>query len=626
MEDDEKYEDVLDRLKSGSRKRDPRSIRLAAVTSAILDVIGTDLTAAKVYAKAVGALEGTLSGDKMQVSDSLVTQGALLELLVVTIPHVTPAAIISATLPATSRVLRGCISACIALGGEISTETKDELGGINACLRWTCRVATEILRRLDSKASETACKELYLGTLIAAFSDKRPKVRKAAQNGAIELLRMEGPSCHPIITKTTSAYIRTELKKCTKTASESSGELLHILGFLEQSISLVNYEKLGPAVMEILTSLLETEASDISPEFVLKIKENTPKVLAIGAALSVLTALVKEHISLKPKFVSGFVPRVLATLLQVKPALVFRKGKSEADILDRSLYAYGECIISSTRCTLMVDVNLGVKMLPLSTQMVVLLCRADPDAVRENLDMEESLMIELTQLFRERIPALLSAGHSDLPLCLESSLRALEPLLQTHYQPIWSVALKCLVAFVNEVSSKEMSAGLLEGLIRLRIQSSEKSTLTNVVDDAVLLLFQKYGTESYWSWIKWTTDGAKGIHVERAWLISIVKSAAGFSHMRRPNLAFFQNHVLVLARECDKLATTNQKHCNFYHNQVSELWSLFPVLCKTSNDIAASLDAIVSTLCAALEDNRYPQLLVRSRCWCFDSTFLLTFG
>lgn len=99
-----------------------------------------------------------------------------------------------------------------------------------------------------------------------------------------------------------------------------------------------------------------------------------------------------------------------------------------------------------------------------------------------------------------------------------------------------------------------------------------------------------------------------------------LKSAASVAQPNRPRLSHFQQHVLSLARDCDKLAVTSKKDRAFHHHRVVDLWSLFPVYCKGPCDVAASLSTLATTLSRAIADKRYPQLVVRlyrqRKHWC----------
>ena len=285
MEGDD-YTVVLEALKSPTNKRDPQKIRLAAVAAAMSDVVGTKQTnssAGKVYAATVSALEGTLKGNQSndlaphQVLDSLMTQAALLELLRVTLGHVENPAILDASLPLTSRVLRGIVDSL--LGMENSDlhpiETKDGLGGTNSVLRGVCRASKELINNVTHKCDPKLLKQVFFGTLMALFEEDRPKLRKASHNATLEIILAE--NCNPTIIKAMSALshnkIRSALKKANK--GESQADLLHLLAFLKKAIHKLDTKTLGTDVMELLVAFLKQGSDNAESEFV-----TMPKVIA----------------------------------------------------------------------------------------------------------------------------------------------------------------------------------------------------------------------------------------------------------------------------------------------------------------------------------------------------------
>ena len=91
-----------------------------------------------------------------------------------------------------------------------------------------------------------------------------------------------------------------------------------------------------------------------------------------------------------------------------------------------------------------------------------------------------------------------------------------------------------------------------------------------------------------------------------------MKAAAMTVQAVPPRLAFFQSDVLGLARICDRIAATAPKpERNFHHRVVVDLWSLFPCFCISPSDIEAAMPTLVTTLCRACDDKRYPEFLVR---------------
>jgi hypothetical protein len=526
MDDDQSFSDILNDLRNPAKRRDPRSIRLAAVTSALVDVAGAgsgdaDVSAAKVYAATVTALEGTLqSKDNGQVADSLATQVALLELLHITVPHVAPVAILKATLPLTSRVLRAVVASTESVGADSTVmETKDELGGINALLRWACRASTEVLKRLDATADDKTVKQLFVGTLLTLFRDRRPKVRKAAYNGAIELLQMEdGYACHPAIARSTTAHVHSELSKAQrdkKNQNETLGELLHLLSFLERAIVYLDFAKVGTDIMELLAALFLVDGSSSAADFVamVKVKEATPKVLAIVALLSTVLVLLEDTSMDRKSALDGFSTRVLASLLQAKPSLVFRNGSSEEEILQRGRTLFGQTILAA--CQRVNDANavLACKLTPLAVQVILLLSRPsdeDPDDVT----VAETLMVDLTRLFRTKLPALIVSKPQGLDKCLKDLLQGMQQVMQSSHRPGWSVSLKCLVVLLQQLyACGHEFSDCVESLVQLHSEVPSGSPSQLAVRDAVSSLIEGVGVEVFWKWVRWQAPEAasKGV-------------------------------------------------------------------------------------------------------------------
>lgn len=92
----------------------------------------------------------------------------------------------------------------------------------------------------------------------------------------------------------------------------------------------------------------------------------------------------------------------------------------------------------------------------------------------------------------------------------------------------------------------------------------------------------------------------------------------------RLHLSFFHADVLSLARHVDNLSQTttmddkrnNPKKQNMavvlssYRQQVSDMWSLFPIFCQHPLDLSSALPQLVPILIRALKDSRYPEILV----------------
>lgn len=549
---------LLSTITTASRSKDPRQLRLAAVTAAIVDVVvdanssssskndGTAMasdhtkfdsnnnnnkvnacSAAQVYAKAITALEGTLLEP---VESSLPTQLALLELLEVTIPLVNPPSILGATFSLTSRVLRATVSSTRIVGDvEASNQNASRDGGGNAVLRWVCRVAAQCLKRLDNNNNNNhhrtgaggsiasleanVVKKFLNDTVLDLVEDRRPKVRKAAQGAIAELLRVEGPQkCHSTIRRPIQDYVHAKLVHARKT-KDVDGGCLHSLGLLELIVLYLDVTKLGTDAMELLTSLIEVDQATSAAAFVslMKVKESTPKVLTICAILSTVATMMRDVSFVEQKEpLDALAPRILASLLQARPALIFRHGAADLDVLQRGQSLYGQAMIAACHRVLESNPNLSCKLLPLAIHRVVLLSKPS-DEQPEGIEVAELLMVELVQLFRTRLPAFANE-HSGMEVakCLVDSMNAMTKVLEEPYRPTWSTSLKTLVVLIELGRCKVNILDAVHLLINARNQVPAGSVSQQAVQDAFAALVQGVGLQNCWEWIEWQPSEAEG--------------------------------------------------------------------------------------------------------------------
>lgn len=609
MDDSGSFEEVLQRLRD-HKKRDPRSVRLAAVTAAIIDITGDDFSPTKVYASTVATLEGTLT---LEGSDSLSTQVALLELLKSTVPHVSPGAL-SATLPASSRVLRAVVTSCQSVGAEDPSETKDELGGINATLRSACRAVTEILRKLPQSTNEKLVRQFFHGTLLNLFDDRRPKVRKAAQSGCLDVLMTE--SCHLVIGQSLTAFSHQHLERA-RIGKGDNASLLHLLSFLERAALSLDFESIGGDLMELLMVLMQIESSSVG-DFVASFrKDTTSKVILINALLLDLLAMLEDEDWNRKEKLNTFSARVLASVLQAKPSLVFQSA--EFCLLEAGRSMYGRLVLIAESRVISSNPPVGLKLLPLSIQVAVQLSR--PIEEKSDQDVAQAVMVELTKLFRERLGPLVESGthSSDVDLALREALRCLEVVLQDNYRPTWTATLQTLTYLLQMMPSQMELPEIVESLIKLRIHVADDDSSRQAIEEAVSSLVQGVGIEAFWGWIRWADvksnvkskkkEIAGVVSISRAWLLPVLKSASLAVQPLQPHLAFFQQEMLGLARKCDAFAVAHPSEAAFHRARVADLWSLFPCFAMHPADLQATFPNLSQTLVRAMSDVRYPQLV-----------------
>jgi ribosomal RNA-processing protein 12 len=636
MEDTTDFLQVLEGLQSSSNtRRDPRSIRLAAVVSAMVDVVGQDeISPAKIYASTLTALEGTLEQESRSgaVSDTLATQNALLELVSVTAPYMSPAGL-GATLPVSSRVLQGVVTFAHALDTSSSRalETLDELGGINAVLRGVCRAATQILLHVPTSTTEVTVRPLFVGTLLALVEDRRPKVRKAAMNGTCEIL--VAGSCHAAIRKTVSSYAHSSLSKAKKHQKNHADlhyapDLLHLLGFLEQGILYLDNRKLQADLMELLMMILQADTSDTSGDYVANFsrKDSTSKLLVVNGILSVILTTLEDESETREEYLNAFSERVAASLLQARPMTVVIGQQCDTDIVNNARTLYGRALISS--CTRVLESNLqvGCKLLPLAVQMVIQLSRPCEDGASD-VQVSQTLMVELTRLFRLRLMPLMDMHVKLLELdrCMHQCLLGMEPLLQNVFRPTWSVTLQAFAFFLHLIRDKHGDVSrMVQALIELRSNVDFDLMARQAIGDAIGSLIQGVGLESFWGWVTWSSASASRtkkheessrsavISLDRAWLLPLMKTSATAVTPQRPHLEFFQSTVLEMARRCDAYsaaANVKKADAKAHRARVLDLWELFPCFCQSPVDVDAAFPSLAQILMRAMGDSRYPELV-----------------
>jgi hypothetical protein len=725
---------------NASQMKDPKTIRLAAVTCAIVDIVRatnnttsdnddttTTVTAAQVYAQAITALEGTLkvtlptthstSTDSRTniidiMMDTFATTNAIFELLCITIPHISASTsssssssstkgsnIVAHTLQSfTTRIFRAVIQSTISFAttqlgtGNINmnSSTSNSNGGTTAVLRNLCRTSAILLQHMPEMTSDVAVQQFLQGTLLQLFDSDTPKVRKAAQAGLMEVLAQisseEQKRIHPSIIKTLNVYVNKELQSMI-TQYENKQTLqrcLHLLPFLERTIYFLNYQEISHSIMILLTTLQQSVISHTSTtnDFVtVKVKETTPKVLVVASILNlVLCMLQPQEESSTDDFIMSsetiltfscqFAQRVIATLLQIKAQFlhIMNTTSVEYEICEKTKLLYGQVMIASLQQQQSLicrsDDVVGNKsietfctLFPLSIQAIVQLCKPTMTNIpqHKNYDtstnmISQTLFIELTQLIRSHVPMLIGMiepsndvdtyGKKSSPLCimitkcfhdiLECMNKAI--LCDTSYRSTWSVALpmiSILLQNIHTVLSNEEISSIVESLIVLHNDSTTAAGNKKDIENALSTLLQGVGIETFWSYIAWKNPSSSElsastksksnentiIELDRAWVLSVMKSAASNRSNIPPHLEFFQKNVLELARQCDTISKQSKASKASIRNaaraRVIDLWNLFPCFClAVPSDIVQVLPSLHVTLGRVLEDKRYPELLV----------------
>lgn len=630
MDDAESFTEVVDDLKIlATNSRDPRSVRVGNVISALTDVIEGGVTPGKVYASTVTTLEGTLHqdhGDVNVVLDSLTTQTALLKILGVVVPHVS-AATLGATIGLTSRVLRGVVSSSLSIlvndnQGSL-LDTNDGLGALTTLLCETCHTVGEVLRNLTpSTVQEAAVRQLLTGTVLGLLQDTRQKVQNAAKNSLSGLLLMNSPRCHPAILKATTKYVNMHIDNYLKNPSNQNENqnMIELTGFLGTSLVSLNFTVIGGRLMTILVDLLNEESlsSPSRPVFVANSHGSTLKILTINSILSTILSLLEADDEVGKKNIEKinlFAARVLASLVQARPTLSFREGAAEVDLLESGRTIYGQILISSSQRILnstTSTVEIGTKLLPMALQHLLGLSRP----VEEDSDnsIAETLFLEVSQLLRVQMRTLLRDHPKLHQNCSRDCLSVLKSVIDSPFDKTYTPVLDCLALLLQQMKMEEDEVVIcIHSLIKLRCDDTTGEDLQRQIDGALISLIQGIGLEQFWKIIdfpKLCKTSLKGTPNQYSWIIDAMKVSGLIVSDNRLHLSFFQDEVLPLAREFDAIFVKGSTGTSICRSQVINLWNLFPVFCRMPADLDVALPKLAPIILKAMNDQRYPEFVV----------------
>lgn len=204
---------------------------------------------------------------------------------------------------------------------------------------------------------------------------------------------------------------------------------------------------------------------------------------------------------------------------------------------------------------------------------------------------------------------------------LVATLSALESLLQYRFQRSWQKSLPLLGRLFLHLkgASYPLLVGVLRGLGELHdaltsVPSAALPGVTSALNEALGFAIEGMGPERVLGVLPLAPTGATslaegGVAEARAWLIPLLLEHAKAAPTR---LAYFQSHVLELAKKCDVTArsgklTENEARTQQY--RVVQLWGLLPSFCANPTDVAKSLGSLAPVLDNAMNDARYPGIL-----------------
>jgi len=621
MDDQESFLEVLNSLTELSRSRDPRSVRIASVASALIEVVEGEITPGKVYASTVTTLEGTLhqvQDEANLVLDSLVTQAALLNILGAAVPYVS-SSVVTGTIGLTSRVLRGIVSSCLSIlvsddAQGALLDTKDGLGAISTVLCNACATTAEVLRNLSNTTEDSVIRQLLHGTLMRLLQDPRQKVQNSAKDALSGLLLMKSPSCHPSILKTTTKYVNAQIDSYMKRSSKhgKSQNMIEILGFLNSSLISMDFAEIGGRIMHILVKIMNEESSSVSA----KSHASTLQVLTVNAILSTMLSLLEADEDVEEDRlgkVNAFAARILATLVQARPTLFFKEGAAELDLLESGRTIYGQVMLSASQ-RLLIDnetVDVGVKLTPLVFQQLISLSR--PVEEDSEAAIAETLFVEASQLIRIQMLQLKDKNYEAHDKCTRDCVRVMTTVMQSPFDEAYAPILKPLALMLQQSDAEEIVSEIAVSFLDLRCDLVVSDRSRGAAQEALAVLVEGIGVEKFWRVVDLSKllRSVLGDEVPNrySWVFDVLKASGSVVTGTQTHLEFFQDEILPLARQYDACFVKSTKGGAVFRSQVINIWTMFQLFCYNPSDLETGLPKIAPILIKAMNDQRYPEFV-----------------
>ena len=654
------FKDVVSALCTPGR--DENSIRTAAVTSALVEVIQEKLGAnsyddvkpAALFASALNALSSTLTSESVDSTSS--PQLSLMEIILQVVPYVSTSNpnLYVHQFTTLSRSLRGVVASIPSLTGQ--DQSKISLGW-NALLRQCIRTASTAINGIvvidNATKMEREVLKCFHAAILQHFNDPRAKVRRQAHACALELLhvskslqRSEMSSLIPNhMVEYTQQIFSEFLKKVAKSKNKESDlsknernvTLLHLLSFLEPALPLIEMRlrlTVAKALMKLFEDCVNTDMD-----------ESHNNVMIVNGVLAVLLQIFentnREIVTADENTgeEDAFCAQALAALLQSNAKFVHCTNNSNAGTGSCRIH-YVRCVVAASLRILSENINepqkevmkkLVPKLIPLSVTAIVS-CLSD-DTLAD--DAVQSVCAELGRFIRsQEMRSLIRNEAADENACVESCIASMQNILHFRFRSYWSGLMPCLASLATAIVQGMIPASganesvmsnmmnrvkpLVCGLVQLHNDVDDKSS-KQVIEDALGEVVGGIGIEMFLDIVdldvsrKGSSIVPGAVSDERAWVLDVIKSSLPRgSSPYRPRLAFFQSHVLELARKCDAASATNSitaLEASVQKSRVIDLWSLFPSFCINTSDIELTFPSLAQTLVRAMSDKRYPQLM-----------------
>ncbi|CAJ1945400.1 unnamed protein product [Cylindrotheca closterium] len=402
---------------------------------------------------------------------------------------------------------------------------------------------------------------------------------------------------------------------------KSTEDFIELLDFLRHALIFLDFSVVGGRIMKLLVALCEAASvsDDIHSDSIATAHLSKHTVPTINAILATVLAMLEhDAAAAKRERFCSFASRVLASLAQQQPTLIYRHGAADSEVLSSGRAIFGQVMLSSSQHLLHgngEERKTAMMLLPLSIRHIVSLSK--PLDTEDDDSVAFTLFPELSILFRQLEDNKRSAPQVH-EKCVRDCLVAMEVVLQPSFEIIWGLSLKPLVLLLLQMDSHgEHVCRCMKRLVVLGAEMSQDGTHRIDVNGAISYLVQGCGLEILWKQIG-LSEACHVIHEDEEknavaqnvlWLLQLMKSSETGRGETNLSLSFFQQTVLPLARFYDSQTAEGAGKSLKRKRTVVALWALFPSFCRCPTDLESVFPGLAPLLVRAMNDERYPELV-----------------
>lgn len=452
--------------------------------------------------------------------------------------------------------------------------------GDNTSLVKSVLTSLSFLLRAQEQAvwNNSSTQQVYKG-LLTFITHKKPKVRKAAQDGvciilqgSLFMLDKDGPSHHPAAAMTSKHCIQV-IETCGGTGDAS--DTLHALGLLRRILAVLPKSSIKSACETLLRLM------------------TLSNVMVTAGCMQALHSLFTAAPS-AANLPTDLNAQIISALYDFQP--------SENDVQPTIAWL---TVMEAAHVNLAkLDGKLCVSHLPriFSAGMVCHLS-VKPEITQAATKALKSLIVHCISPLGDQLGAVIQAASDKSPSSIHKVLRALESGLGYQFHASWGLILQLFSALYTALG-KQAPALFKKSLAAIAdLRDSVRFSYKAEVDHAIGCAVKTMGPRHVLSAVPLQITGqSDDLDFPRSWLLPVLRD-----HITETELGFFISYFLPLAAKLRQRSLELSDQQNLVASRTYEalqlqIWSLLPGFCTRPTDLATSFKGIAKVLGTAISE------------------------